>query len=172
MLRVCAVYSIRKGARVCEMGAAICCADITWSARSAYWPLKSDHFDVVLDRVSARLTGAIVASTNAGARIEMRPELPAEQVVERAKRAVVLLGGTDKQGTGFFITSTGITATNAHVASGEDSLRAVMPSGEELIAKVISIDPELDIALAKADGEGFRNPGGGMPLLITKGIMI
>jgi serine protease Do len=164
---------------------------VTGAARGAYWLLKSDHFDIVLDRVSTRLTGATVATSDARTRIEMRPELPTEQIVETAKPAVVLLRGSDKQGSGFFITSTGVIATNAHVAGGEDSLRAVMPAGEELIAKVIYIDPELDIALAKADGEGFTflpladlaavrqgqavialgNPGGGMPFSITKGIV-
>jgi S1-C subfamily serine protease len=45
---------------------------------------------------------------------------------------------------------TGIIATNAHVARGDSDLLAILPNGAELPAKVVHIDPDLDLALVKA----------------------
>ena len=122
----------------------------------------------------------------------MRPELPrVEDVVQKSKPAVVLLKSPDLQGTGFFITETGVIATNAHVARGEQTLIAMLSTGQQVEAKVIYTDPEVDIALVKVDGTGFQylpladlttlrqgqtvlaigNPGGGMPFSVTKGIV-
>jgi len=156
-----------------------------------YWLLKSDHFDVELLRIPRMLTGVVVAASAGNSRIEMRPELPTEEIVAKAEPAVVLLRATDGHGTGFFITQTGVIATNAHVARDEETLRAVLPTGRELIANVIYVDPDLDIALVKVEGGGFPslpladlstvrqgqnvvaigNPGGGMPFTITKGVV-
>ena len=67
----------------------------------------------------------------------------------------------------------------------------MLPSGQQLEAKVVYIDPEMDIALVKVDGTGFQhlpladlttvrqgqtvvaigNPGGAMPFSVTKGIV-
>jgi serine protease Do len=157
-----------------------------------YWLLKTKQFDVVLEPVFKSFTGAVVATVAGNSRIEMRPELPIEDLVEKSKPAVVLLRRPDgKEGSGFFITETGIIATNAHVARGEQTLVAVLPTGQQLEAKVIYIDAELDIALVKVDGNGFQhlpladlttvrqgqtvvaigNPGWGMPFSVTKGIV-
>jgi serine protease Do len=104
---------------------------------------------------------------------------------------VVYLKGLDKAGTGFFVTDTGVIATNAHVARGEESLLTVLPEGQQLEAKVVYIDAELDIALAKVEGKGFPhltlagvetvrqgesvlaigNPGDAMLFSVTKGIV-
>jgi serine protease Do len=156
-----------------------------------YWLLKTNHFDVVLEPVSKSFTGAIVATVAGGSKIEMRPELPVEDVVLKSKPAVVLLSRPDGQGTGFFITESGVIATNAHVARGEQTLVAMLTTGQQVEAKVIYTDPEMDIALVKVDGNGFQhlpladlttvregqtviaigNPGGGMPFSVTKGIV-
>jgi len=156
-----------------------------------YWLLKTNHFDVVLEPVSKSFTGAVVATVAGSSKIEMRPELPVEDVVQKSKPAVVLLKSPDVQGTGFFITETGVIATNAHVARGEQTLIAMLSTGQQVEAKVIYTDPEVDIALVKVDGTGFQylpladlttlrqgqtvlaigNPGGGMPFSVTKGIV-
>jgi serine protease Do len=156
-----------------------------------YWLLKTDHFDVVLEPFSKLLTGSITATLAGSTKMEMRPELPVEQVVERSKPAVVLLSRPDGQGTGFFVSETGVIATNAHVARGEQSLVAILPSGQKLDAKVVYVDPDVDIALLKVDGTGFPhlqladvstvrqgqtvvaigNPGIGLPFSVTKGIV-
>ncbi len=42
-------------------------------------------------------------------------------------------------GTGFFVTETGVMATNAHVARGKQSLLTLLPEGQQLEAKVATL---------------------------------
>lgn len=156
-----------------------------------YWLLKTDHFHVELRPLAKTFTGAVKASTSDATKVTMQPEMPVEDVVQLASPAVVLLRGTKVQGTGFFVTDTGVIATNRHVASGQENLTAITRSGGELPAKVVYTDPEMDIALLKVDGSGFPhlvladlstvrqgqaviaigNPGMGLPNTVTKGII-
>jgi serine protease Do len=156
-----------------------------------YWLLKSDHFDLVLEPLSKSFTGTVVATAAGNSKVEMRPELQVEQLVEKSKPAVVLLHRPDGQGSGFFISDTGVIATNAHVARGEQTLVAILSTGQKVEAKVVYIDPDMDIALVKVEGTGFQhltltdinnvrqgqtvvaigNPGLGMPFSVTKGIV-
>jgi S1-C subfamily serine protease len=123
--------------------------------------------------------------------VNFEPELSLEEIVARAKPTVVYLKGLQNSGTGFFVSDTGIIATNAHVARGEESLLTLLPGGEQLEAKVVYIDGDLDIALAKVEGAGFPhltladaatvrqgesvlaigNPGDAMLFSVTKGIV-
>ena len=75
--------------------------------------------------------------------------------MSRTKPAVVYLKSLTKSGTGFFVTETGVIATNAHLARGEEALLATLPNGTQLEAKIVYVDPDLDIALAKTPGAGF-----------------
>ncbi len=50
-----------------------------------------------------------------------------------------------QSGTGFFITETGVIATNAHIARDEEKLLAALPGGPQLEAKVVYIDAEPDV---------------------------
>jgi len=113
-----------------------------------YWLLKSDHFHADLDPVVSTFTGTIAAPDSA-APASLRPELSMEETVRRVKPAVVCLKTLDSLGSGFFVTDTGIVATNAHVARGGGSLLALLSSGVQLQAKVVYIDADLDIALVK-----------------------
>ena len=155
-----------------------------------YWLLKSDHFEVALKPVKLVFTGDVSARLPNG-EADLQPELPLEELVRRTKPAVVSLRGLDKSGTGFFVTDTGVIATNAHLARGEESLQTALPQGDELEAKVVYVDDELDIALAKVDGKDFPhltladsatvkqgesviaigNPGDAMKFSVTKGIV-
>jgi trypsin-like peptidase/PEGA domain-containing protein len=92
---------------------------------------------------------------------------------------------------GFFITATGILATSAHSAASRVTLPRRVPNGTQLEAKIVYVDPDLDIALAKTPGEGFPhlplaeaatvrqgenvlaigNPGDAMLFSVTKGIV-
>jgi len=68
--------------------------------------------------------------------------------------------GTQKQeiggGTAYFISSDGLLLTNKHVVSDEDAEYTVLLNDErKLEAKVIARDPSNDIAILKAEGEGF-----------------
>src|SRR5438093_5265027 len=162
--------------------------------RGEYWLFKSDHFHVDLQPISETFTGKITAkASDAGAGLQS--ELSLEELVRQAKPAVVYLKGLDKAGSGFFVTGTGIIVTNAHLARGEEILEATLSNGQQLEAKVVHVDPDLDIALAKVevpsgshdfphlmlmDASGVRqgenvlaigNPGDAMLFSVTKGIV-
>jgi serine protease Do len=65
---------------------------------------------------------------------------------------LVEIGG----GSGFFVRSDGYIATNAHVVSDrEASYTVIMTNGTQLVAKVVAVDPLLDIAVLKVEGEDF-----------------
>jgi S1-C subfamily serine protease len=156
-----------------------------------YWLLKTDHFDVDLEPLANSFTGTVVATVAGNSKVEMRPEMPVEELVAKSKPSVVLLSRPDGQGTGFFVSDTGVIATNAHVARGEQTLAAILSTGQKLEAKVVYIDPDMDMALLKVEGIRFQhlaltdvtnvrqgqmvvaigNPGLGMPFSVTKGIV-
>jgi serine protease Do len=155
-----------------------------------YFLFKAERFDVRLDSIAQTFTGEVSPAGTAGA-MAARPELALEEVVARAKPAILYLKGADRSGTGFFVTDTGVIATNAHVARGEGSLLARLPSGLQLEAKVVFLDADLDIALLKVDGQNLPrlgladasearqgqgavaigNPGDAMLFSVTKGIV-
>src|SRR6266850_572762 len=159
-----------------------------------YWLFKTDHFHVDLQPISEAFTGEIVARVS-DADGGVQPELSLEELVRQTKPAVVYLKALDKSGTGFFVTGTGVLVTNAHVARGEESLLTLLSGGQQVEAKVVYIDAELDIALAKvespsaqidfphlalADAASIRqgesvlaigNPGDAMLFSVTKGIV-
>ncbi len=154
-----------------------------------YWLLKTDHFHVELQSASQTFTGGV--ETAASTTSESRPELSLEELVSHTKPAVVYLKSLTKSGTGFFVTETGVIATNAHLARCEEALLATLPDGTQLEAKIVYVDPDLDIALAKTPGQGFPrlvlaeattvrqgesvvaigNPGDAMLFSVTKGIV-
>jgi len=162
--------------------------------RGEYWTFKSDHFDVELKPITETFTGDVSARVSDSG-VALAPELSLEELVRKTKPAVVYLKGLDKAGSGFFVTGTGIIVTNAHLARGEETLLTLLSNGQQLEAKVVHIDPDLDIALAKVDdasatgdfahltladasavhqGENvlaIGNPGDAMLFSVTKGIV-
>jgi serine protease Do len=164
---------------------------ITGRKRGVYWLFKSPTVDVTLQPVSAVLTGTVTASAGAAAPIALRSQLSPDKLVAVASPAVVLLRGTSVEGTGFFITATGVIATNAHVVRGESSMLVIFPGRAKLMGKVVYIDKRLDLAFVKVDGDGFRhlplaalsqvktgetviaigNPAHGIPNTVTQGIV-
>ncbi|HXJ03926.1 MAG TPA: trypsin-like peptidase domain-containing protein [Candidatus Acidoferrum sp.] len=159
--------------------------------RGEYWLLKSDHFEVELRAIEQVFTGGVTANLAGAGSVDLQPELSLEELVRRTKPAVVYLKGLDYSGTGFFVTDTGVIATNAHLARGEESLLAFLPGGQQLEAKVVYLDADLDIALVKVPGTDFPhlaladaatvrqgeevlaigNPGDAMLFSVTKGIV-
>jgi len=127
-----------------------------------YWLIKSDHFHADLELISAAFTGT-VAAVSAAQPAAFQLELALEEIVKRAKPAVVCLKGLSTMGSGFFVTETGVIATNAHVARGDSTLLAVLPDNVQLQARVVYIDADLDIALVKADPP---SPGYAFPYLV------
>ena len=159
--------------------------------RGEYWLLKGDHFEVELRAVEQVFTGGVTANLASAGSVDLQPELSLEELVRRTKPAVVYLKGLEYSGTGFFVTDTGVIATNAHLARGEESLLALLPVGQQLEAKVVYLDADLDIALVKVEGKEFPhlaladaatvkqgeevlaigNPGDAMLFSVTKGIV-
>src|SRR2546425_6558263 len=124
--------------------------------RGEYWLLKSAHFHVDLQPISETFTGGITARVS-DASAGLQSELSLEELVRLTKPAVVYLKGLDKAGSGFFVTGTGVIVTNAHLARGEESLLALLSTGQQLEAKVVYVDADLDIALAKVELPSGRN---------------
>jgi hypothetical protein len=121
-----------------------------------YWLLKTDHFHIELQSAAQTFTGGVVESTSGVSRAAATGpasgvglELSLEELVARTKPAVLYLKSLTKSGTGFFVTETGVIATNAHLARGEESLLATLSDGTQFDAKIVYVDPELDIALTK-----------------------
>lgn len=166
-------------------------ANLNGKVLGDYWLLKTDSLHVVLEPVTKVFTGTVKASMEGATPMAMRAELPVEEVVRIATPAVLLLRSAKKQGTGFFVTETGVIVTNRHVAEGESGLAAVTAAGAQLQAKVVYVDPNLDLALLKADGNDFPhltladlatvhpgetvvaigNPAQGLSSTVTKGIV-
>jgi len=122
-----------------------------------YFLFKAKEFDVQLDAIARTFTGKISEADSSAEPVKAAESgsSPLEELITRAKRAVVYLKGMDKAGTGFLVTSTGVIATNAHVARGEESLLVTLADRRQLEGKVVYTDPELDIALVKVEGSGF-----------------
>jgi S1-C subfamily serine protease len=168
--------------------------DLHGRSHGEYWIFRADHFHADLETISNTFTGNVAANVPAQP-AGFQPELSLEELVRRTKPAVVCLKAMDGMGSGFFVTETGVVATNAHVARSDSSLLAVLPSGMQLQAKVVYIDAELDIALVKVtppspetefpylslidaslvhQGESvlaIGNPGDAMLFSVTKGIV-
>jgi S1-C subfamily serine protease len=155
-----------------------------------YWVLRQSQFDIELKPIKLVFSGDVTVK-EANGETELEPALSLAELAKRTKPAVVSLKGAEKAGTGFFITETGVIATNAHLAQGEESLQAELSDGSALEAKVVYVDSDLDIALAKVEGKGLPrlaladsstvqqgesvlaigNPGDAMKFSITKGIV-
>jgi S1-C subfamily serine protease len=59
--------------------------------------------------------------------------------------------GKRRVATGFFVTDNGYFVTNYHVVKGATQIHITTAKGERVLAKVVSENPDIDIALAKAD---------------------
>lgn len=62
------------------------------------------------------------------------------------------------QGSGVIVTKEGHVLTNHHVIQGTPRIRLTMHDGSVYSAKVIGIDPAVDIAVLKIDGKGPFKP--------------
>lgn len=77
---------------------------------------------------------------------------PLEPLSEEDALELVEIGG----GSGFFVTSDGYIVTNRHVVSDHDAVfTVVMNDGTELPATLVAMDPFLDIAVLKVEGEDY-----------------
>jgi serine protease Do len=122
--------------------------DLRGRSHGEYYLLKRAKFDARLDPIASTFTGVFAKNSDRGS-TGVIPTLSDQEIARRTKPAVVYLKAFNHSGTGFFVTNTGVIATNAHVTAGEESLLAILPSGDQFNADVVYVDDKLDIALAK-----------------------
>ncbi len=61
-------------------------------------------------------------------------------------------------GTGFFVTPDGLLVTNRHVVGDREAIYTIVTNdGAEVPARVVAIDPFLDIALLDVEGDGYAS---------------
>jgi serine protease Do len=156
-----------------------------------YFLVKSDHFQVTLNALKNVFTGAPVISSEKKNSSTGNTELSVDAIARQSDPAIVRVEGEKGQGTGFFVTETGVIATNRHVIEGQSNLNVTTRAFRRLPAKVVYVDSDLDLALLKVDGSDFPHltlaaldsvergesvvaigdPGGGMPDTITHGVV-
>ncbi|MHB8756113.1 MAG: trypsin-like peptidase domain-containing protein [Candidatus Acidiferrales bacterium] len=165
----------------------------TFNGRSEgnYWLIKTEHFEVNLEPLAKSFTGRPKITDATSELPATSNPLPAEQIVDAANPAIVRVQGIRGWGTGFFITSTGLIATNKHVVENESDLTAITSRNQRLPAHVVYTDPDKDIAIVKVDGSAFPhlaltdiaavrkgetvvaigNPDGGLRDTVTQGVV-
>ncbi len=119
------------------------------------WILKSDSFNFKLETAATAFTGNVQVSLSNAAPATLKPPIATEEIVSLAGPAVLVLRTAEGTGSGFLVGSSGVAVTNAHVARGQSELTAVCVNGQSFQAKVVYIDPALDIALVKLEGSDF-----------------
>lgn len=119
------------------------------------WFLKTDDFNLTLEKAATSFTGNIQAALANNTTVTMGSAPSTEDIVRNANAAVLFLHGSQGTGSGFLVSGSGVAVTNAHVARGQDNLTATTGNGQSFVAKVVYIDPSLDIALLKLEGTGF-----------------
>lgn len=80
------------------------------------------------------------------------PPRQRQRIDQAEPKQTLKIGG----GSGFFISSDGLIATNKHVVTEEEAEYTVTTAdGKDLKAKVVAVDPVLDLAMIKVEGTGF-----------------
>lgn len=79
------------------------------------------------------------------------PRLPAQEIARRALRFAVSIRGEGVYGSGIVVDTRGYILTNHHVIQGLDKIKVSLVDGDELLAKVVDDDKDLDLALLKVD---------------------
>lgn len=82
-------------------------------------------------------------------------EAPAEDVIEEALRATVVVVGISRLGSGFFVTPTGLIVTNNHVIEGDDTVEVITRAGDRFLGRILQRSPKDDLALIQVDASGM-----------------
>ncbi|KHE72331.1 S1C family serine protease [Halobacillus sp. BBL2006] len=82
-------------------------------------------------------------------------ELSTNDEVSNYKKSVVVVEAGQSQGTGFAINEDGTILTNHHVIEGEKRISVAFPDEGLFQAEVVEQYPEVDLAVLKAEGDGF-----------------
>ncbi|MCR5889761.1 trypsin-like peptidase domain-containing protein [Hymenobacter sp. J193] len=89
--------------------------------------------------------------------ISMRRGTPmaADKGLSTAARCVVIVETKDGHGSGCIISPDGYIVTNAHVVEDQEEVKIQLADGMSSKAKVVRLNPEMDLALLKIDAEGL-----------------
>lgn len=163
----------------------------TGQTHGEYWLFKSERFDVTLDPIERPINGRVQLAPGEVAETSLETAKSSQDIVQSATPAIVRIEGDKAMGTGFFITDSGVIATNRHVVNGQTGLSVTTSDGQAHAATIVFQDPSADLALLKITGRNFPhlpiadveavkpgesviaigNPGGGLPDTVTKGIV-
>jgi S1-C subfamily serine protease len=69
------------------------------------------------------------------------------QLFDKYRPGVFTVWGTEGRGTGFYADTNGLVITNAHIVRNSDDIRVKVDSFTTVRARVVAIDPALDIAV-------------------------
>ena len=117
----------------------------------------------IVKYLGALLPGAALVAEPAFAAAAPAPDAGAMSVdephvqglVASVKPAVVMLEVETESGiqwgSGFFVSSDGTLVTNRHVVRGAQKMTCLMKNKEKVVAKVLKIDAQYDIAIVKAE---------------------
>jgi len=122
--------------------------DLHHHSHGEYWLFKQDRISVDLVPLPPPVPVSAI-SAPLHARAPVNHDLPIETIISRTKSAVVLIRGNSATGSGFIVNDAGLIATNAHVVELQSKLSAILASGQALNAKLVYVDPHVDIAFLK-----------------------
>ncbi len=122
-----------------------------------YYLISATTFTVRLDSVQEFFkpegTPALRAVSTGPEATPAAPTSPLsiDQVSRTAFPAIVTVTTSMGSGSGFFITSAGVVATNAHVVKGQSVATVVTSSGKPYQSSSIYVDQDRDLALIKVE---------------------
>jgi S1-C subfamily serine protease len=70
-------------------------------------------------------------------------------LAQYAKPAIVIIEAGDRGGSGFIYSQDGLIITNNHVINNQRDVKIILYNGEEISGKVISTEPDYDLAIIK-----------------------
>jgi S1-C subfamily serine protease len=124
-----------------------------------YHLLTSDKFTFQLDSIQQFIPQTTMSSSPPPTSAQ---PVPTEEIVRGALPTVVVISTANGSGTGFFIASNGLLATNRHVVGNHPSVMVTMPSGKSIESTGIFAEEGRDLAIIKVPVEG--NPFLGLSL--------
>jgi len=117
-----------------------------------YYLIDSDHFNFRLDPVQSFVGQAPQVDINDTQSSTMQPEPGSqESIVQKSLPAIVQVETSLGSGSGFFISSEGLLATNAHVVRDQPSATIITSSGKAITSSHIYVDEDRDLALIKVE---------------------
>jgi len=105
----------------------------------------------------ARITQTATASPTATALLPPSPQPCTERdAVSRTAPSIVRILGATVQGSGVVIDQRGYVLTNSHVVERDRSVMVALSDGRELSGQVWSLASDVDLAVVRVEGSGFR----------------